>query len=220
VSEALLRRATAVALVVGPALLLLDNLLHPKELVRGKGDEAEQLREIADHATRWQLAHLFGFLGIVTFAVAVLGLAVLVGRSRPRLALWGAALAMLGLFAFAGGIALDGFTWGVLGEVSGRPGQDEATLATTLDEVQNSGWSQQFYATAGLFLVGMLVLVAGAGRARLAPAWAIAVFAAGTVMVGLETLFVSRPFWLAGSVVFLVGGAAVGGSVFRPQESG
>jgi uncharacterized membrane protein YkgB len=220
VSEALLRRATGVALVVGPALLLLDNLLHPKELVRGKGHEEEQLRLIAENATRWQVAHLFGFLALVVFAVAVLGLAVLVGRSQPRLALWGGVLAMAGLFALAGAIALDGFTWGVLGDVSGRQGVDEATLAKALDEVQNNGWSQQFYATGALFLVGMLLIAVGLARARLAPTWGIVVFGAGIVMVGVETLIVSRPFWIAGSAIFLVGGAAVGGSVFRTEESG
>jgi hypothetical protein len=68
----------------------------------------------------------------------VLGLAVLVGRSQPRLALWGGALAMVGLFAFAGGVALDGFTWATLGDVSSRPGADGPTLATALDEVQNT----------------------------------------------------------------------------------
>jgi hypothetical protein len=220
VSDAALRRATAVALVAGPAFFLLDNLLHPTEFARGKGHEAEQLREIADHATRWQLAHLFGFVAIAGFAVAVLGLAVLVGRSHRRLALWGAALGMAGLFALAGAIALDGFTWGILGDVSDRPGQDDATLATVLDEVQNNGWSQQFYATGGLFLVGMLLLVAGIARARIAPAWAAVVLGVGVVMVGLEIPIVSRPFWLVGAVVFLVGGAAVGGSVYRPQDSG
>ena len=219
-SEALLRRATAVALVVGPALLLLDNLLHPKELARGKGDEAEQLRLIADHATRWQLAHLFGFLAIVAFSLAVVGLAVLVGRSQPRLAVWGGVLAMVGLFALAGAIALDGFTWGVLGDVSGRPGQDQATLATALDEVQNDGWSQQFYATGALFLVGMLLLAVGVARARLAPLWAVVTFAAGIVMVGIEVQVVSRPFWIAGAAIFLAGGAGIGGSVFRTKESG
>ena len=109
---------------------------------------------------------------------------------------------------------------GVLGEVSSRPRQDEATLATTLDEVQNSGWSQQFYAPAGLFLIGMLLLVVGVGRARMAPAWAVVVLGIATVMVGLETVIVSKAFWVGGAALFLVGGAAVGGSVNRPQESG
>jgi hypothetical protein len=54
----------------------------------------------------------------------------------------------------------------------------------------------------------------------MAPLWAVVVFAAGIVMVGLEVQVVSRPFWLAGAAVFLVGGAGIGGSVFRTKESG
>ena len=132
----LYRRVTAAALVVAPALLLLDNILHPKEYERD--NEAEQLREIAAHADRWQLAHAIGFVAIVVFAAAVLGLAFLVRRRQPRLGLIGGALGIVGLMSFAAVISLDGFTWGVLGEVSGRPGVDPATTAIALHEVQQS----------------------------------------------------------------------------------
>jgi hypothetical protein len=43
----LYRRATAVALVVGPSLFLVDNLIHPKEYTRDH--EAKQLTEIGEH---------------------------------------------------------------------------------------------------------------------------------------------------------------------------
>src|SRR5204863_2946320 len=56
----LYRRLTAVALVLGPALFLLDNLLHPKEY--GRGHEAEQLHRIGTSYQRWQVAHGIGLL--------------------------------------------------------------------------------------------------------------------------------------------------------------
>jgi hypothetical protein len=43
---------------------------------------------------------------------------------------------------------------------------------------------------------------------------------AGPALVGLETVVVSSAFWIAGAIVFLVGGASVGGTVFRRSESG
>src|SRR5687767_13025623 len=63
----LYRRATAAALVAAPLLLVIDNLLHPEELETGKGNEAEQLAEIAEHVDRWQIAHTFGFFAIILY---------------------------------------------------------------------------------------------------------------------------------------------------------
>src|SRR3954471_8205975 len=137
----LYRRATAVALVAAPVLLLADNILHPREFKTGGGNEARQLAEIAQHAQRWQLAHVLGFLAILMYVVAVLGLAHIVRRTSPRLGLWGGVLGTAGLMGLAGVIAIDGFTWGALGQVYARPGVDRHTMALALDEVQNSSWS-------------------------------------------------------------------------------
>src|SRR3712207_1087896 len=90
----LYRRATALALVVAPALFLADNILHPTEV--GRDDEARQLAEIAAAATRWQLAHALGFLSIAVFAAGTLGLAFLVRRIRPGLGLVAGALGVFG----------------------------------------------------------------------------------------------------------------------------
>src|SRR3954468_4111126 len=85
VRAGLYRRATAAALVAAPLLLVVDNLLHPKELETGKGNEAKQLAEIADHVERWQIAHIFGFFAILLYGAAVLGLAYFVSRRAPSL---------------------------------------------------------------------------------------------------------------------------------------
>src|SRR6266540_6951941 len=77
----LYRVGTAAALIAAPLLFLVDNLLHPKEVARG--NELEQMRLIADAYTRWQAAHAIGFVAILAFAPAVLGLTFLV-RWRRR----------------------------------------------------------------------------------------------------------------------------------------
>ena len=83
--------------MIASALLLARQHLHPKEYERD--NEAEQLAEIAAHADRWQLAHALGFVSIIVFAAAVLGLAFLVRRRQPRLGLWAGALVVVGLSA-------------------------------------------------------------------------------------------------------------------------
>ena len=81
----LYRRATIFALVVASILFVADNLIHPKEYA--PDHEAEQLRVIADHYTRWQVAHVLAIGTIFLYTAAVLGLAFLVRRRAPTLGL-------------------------------------------------------------------------------------------------------------------------------------
>lgn len=212
----LYRRATAAALVVAPALLLVDNILHPKEYERG--NEAEQLAEIAQHADRWQLAHALGFLAIIVFAAGLLGLAFLVRRRRPRIGLWGGALGLVGLMSFAAVIALDGFTWGVLGDVYNRRGAAPTTAETALHEVQQSGWSLVYYVPTLAFIVGFVMLALTAARQGAVPMWAGALLALGALLAAIETVVISNAYFIAASAVLLAGGAAVALHIARMSD--
>ncbi len=214
----LYRRATVLALVLAPGLLVADNLLHPKEYE--PGNEAAQLAEIAAEHERWQIAHVLGFLGILIYAAAVLGLAFLVSRRQPRLGLAGGALGLAGLLGFAGVIALDGFTWGVLGEIYGREGVDRATLEAAFEEVQSSSWSLPFYVLALAWIAGMVSLAVGAVRQGAVPAWAGALLVLAALMAGTETIFISNAYFVAGAVTLLAGGLAVGHSIARLGDDG
>src|SRR5215218_4457922 len=114
----LYRIGTAAALIVAPLLFLVDNLLHPKEVARG--NELEQVGLIADAYTRWQAAHVIGFLAILAFVPAVLGLAFLVRRRRPGYGLVAGALALAGVLGLAAVITIDGYAWAIAGELSGN----------------------------------------------------------------------------------------------------
>ncbi len=212
----LYRRATAAALVIGPAILLLDNLLHPKEY--DPGNEAGQLAEIADSYTRWQLAHLLGFLAIVIFAVAILGLAFLVRRRRPALGLAGGALGLAGLLGFASVIAIDGFTWGVLGHVYGQPGSDPATVENALDEVQSSAWSLPFYTLPLAWIAGMTMLAVGAAREGAVPGWAAGLLVLAAVLAGTETAVIDNTYFILGAATLLAGGIAVAVPIARMSD--
>jgi hypothetical protein len=211
VAAATLRRITAGALVLAPALFLLDNILHPKEVARG--NEAEQLAEIADAYQRWQAAHAIGFVSVIVFGVAVAGVAALVYRTAPRMGLAGGALAIAGLMGLAAAITIDGYTWGILGEVSARPEADPATVALALKDVQESEWSLVYYLTPIGFILGMLVLIVSAVRERLTPAWAGGLLALGVLMVGTETAIIDNVYFVVGAAVLLAGGASVAWSL-------
>jgi hypothetical protein len=213
----LYRIGTAVALIAAPLFFLADNLLHPEEFERG--NEAEQLAAIADNYTRWQAAHALGFVAIVLFAAAMLGLAFLVRRRQPLLGLVGGALALAGLLGLAAVITIDGYAWGIVGEVSRRPEVGEQAASAVLQDLQGSDWSLLYYLTPVGFGVGTILLAIGAVRQGALPAWAGALLALATLMVGTETTIVSNAYFIAGAAVFLVAGIACALAILRMSDA-
>lgn len=212
----LYRLGTAAALIVAPLLFLVDNLLHPEELTRG--NEVEQVLLIADAYTRWQAAHAIGFLAILAFAPAVLGLAFLVRRRQPTLGLVAGGLALGGVLGLAAVITIDGFAWGIAGELSTNSPLGPEGAAEVLKDLQGSEWSYIYYLTPLGFILGMLMLAAGAARQGAVPAPAAAVLALAVLMVGTETAIVSNAYFIAGAAVFLVGGVAVALAILRMSD--
>jgi hypothetical protein len=212
----LYRRATALALVVAPALFLADNLIHPREVARG--NEAEQLREIGEQYTRWQLAHALGFVAMVVFAAAVLGLAFLVRRRQPRLGLLAGAAALAGLIGLGAAITIDGFTWGILGESAGKPEVGARAAAAILHDVQHSEWSLLYYGASAGFVVGLAALAIGAVRQGALPLWAGAPLVLAALMTGTETTVASNAWFIAGAAVLFAGGVAAAASIARMSD--
>ena len=212
----LYRVGTAAALIVAPLLFLIDNLIHPKEVARG--NELEQVRLIADAYTRWQAAHAIGFLAILAFAPAVLGLAFLVRRRRPGYGLLAGALALAGLLGLAAVIAIDGFAWGIAGELSANSPLGPNGAVEVLKDLQGSEWSLIYYLTPVGFILGMLMLAVGAARQGAVPMWAGALLALAVLMVGTETVIASNAYFIAGAAVFLAGGVAVALPLLRMSD--
>lgn len=208
------RASTAAALVLAPALFLVANLLHPEEFA--VDHEAAQLAKIAESYQRWQAAHLISLLSLLVFAVAVAGLALIVARANRRSGWWGGALGIAGLIGLAGALAIDGFSWGIAGEVWGRSddaGKRAAELV--LSDMQHSEWALQFYLLGVFWIIGVIVLAAAAARAGIVPMWAAALLGLGVIMVGLETAIQDNAYFVIASVVLLAGGAAMAAPLRR-----
>jgi hypothetical protein len=212
----LYRVVTAAALIVAPFLFLVDNLLHPKEVARG--NELEQLGLIADAYTRWQLAHVIGFIAILAFAPAVLGLAFLVRRRRPGYGLLAGALALAGVIGLAAVITIDGYAWGIAGELSTNSPLGPVGAREVLSDLQGSEWSLIYYLTPLGFIVGMLMLAVEAARQGAVPMWAGGLLALAVLMVGTETAIVSNAYFIAGAAVFLAAGVAVALPLLRMSD--
>jgi hypothetical protein len=212
----LYRQGTALALAAAPLLFLIANIIHPEEFTRDH--EREQLAEIAANYTAWQVAHFLTFGTVVVFAAAVLGLAYLVRRRRPAAGLVFGGLALAGLFGLAFVDALDGYTWGILGEVSTRREADQATLELTLNDVQQSSWSIPYYLTPLLFIVGVAALALNAARQGAVPLSAGLLLALGVVMVGIEGAVQDNTYFIVAASVLLIGGAAVAAALWRMSD--
>jgi hypothetical protein len=211
-----MKRITAVAVIAAPALFLLANILHPKEYRRNH--EVQQLQTIADNYTRWQLVHFMTFVAIMIFVFALCGLALLLAERRPLQAALGGLLGLCGLVAIGGVLALDGFTWGALGQVTLWPSVDQHSIALALRAVQQSHWNLPFYVGGLAWLIGLVILSVGLIRERFVAPWAGWTFAAGAGLVGIEAAVENNVYFVIAAAVLAVGGVGVGLSLARNPE--
>src|SRR3954451_25189145 len=206
----LYRRATIFGLVVASLLFVADNALHPKEYA--PDHEGEQLRVIADHYTRWQVAHVLAIGTIFLYSAAVLGLSFMVRRPTRVRRRWAGLVSVSGLLGLAIIVGLDGYSWAIVGEVSGR-GTDPRTVQLILDDLQQSNWSFAYYLPGLGFLFGLVLLAVGLVRTRAVPTWIGVLYGIGGVLAGLEGTVHSNAFFLTGAVVLGLASCAVAASL-------
>jgi hypothetical protein len=212
-----MKRITAGALVGATVLFFVVNLIHPKEYSRDH--EAQQLQKISDHYTRWQLAHFLTFVAILLFVVVVLGFAGILYSRLRNMAVVGGLLGLWGLVALGGVLALDGFTWGALGQVTTWGGTDQQALQQALHAVQQSHWNLYFYIGGLGWIFGLLILSIGLIRQGVIPAPVGWIFALGVVLVGIESAVASNAYFIAASAVLAIGGVGVGLALRNDDDS-
>jgi len=201
----------AASLAVGPLVMAVGDLLHPKETA----DIGAQAAIIVEQATRWYLAHLLLFIGLVLFVPGLLTLAGLAAARRQRAGYAARVLVVIGL---AGVSAV------FIGEMlAGRFGAVGAAATEQFLNTMFSGPIAGPMLLVGLaFFVGAAVfampLIAGSGPLR----WSAVVLLAGTLLILAE--IISSQVLLSQIGNFLVwGGSAViarllvRGEVTRPQ---
>jgi hypothetical protein len=165
------------------ARLTVDNhyVEHENDEV---ADAASHLQAVADRLTLWHTAGLLELAYAAAWGVALLAVAIVVGRSRPVL---GAASGLLGLASMTGIVMHTTFYYAPLAALAQEPDRDLASRAAAL-----GGDDLLVVVGLVLFLIGTLltVLVAGFGlwRAHALPWWGAAglVIWFGYVVTGPE----------------------------------
>src|SRR5215218_6407680 len=99
-------------MVVAPILLLAAMVIHPASDM----DEATQVATIADNLDAWYAAHLIVLVSIVLTVPALLGLMHMLRERQVTLGHVGGGLAMLGLLAFVGIVAMELVLWQLVGD--------------------------------------------------------------------------------------------------------
>ena len=211
-----MKRITAAATIAAPVLFFVVNLIHPKEYTRDH--EQQQLTTIAEHYQRWQIAHFLTLISILIFVVVVVGLAWILFTRLEAMALVGGLLGLWGLVCLGAVLALDGFTWAALGQVTLWPGANRHTLELALHAVQQSHWNLQYYVGGLSWIVGLLILSIGLIRQGLIPSLWGWIFALGVVLVGIEAAIENNTYFIIASAVLAIGGVGVGVALARDDS--
>lgn len=204
-----LRTAAGVSMIAGPLLITIGFALHPRD----KSDEAARLALIAQHPSRFWLAHFVIVLGFAATIPAVLGLVHLARRRAPELAYLGGALTLLGIVGTAVTIGLDGITGWLMIHNPHR------AAMVSFQQQLNHTRALIPYAVigGGAFTLGLLVLAGGLYMSRAVPRWSSVGVAAGAIaaIVGGSSPPVAATI---GSAVLLAGLGSTGLLVLRETD--
>ncbi|MGE0704827.1 MAG: hypothetical protein AB7F99_10195 [Vicinamibacterales bacterium] len=190
-------KLAAVSLVLGPLIMSVGDLLHPEESM----DPAVQAALMVGLASRWYVAHLMLFFGILILIPGILAISGLAMERTPRSGFAARVLTLVGGAAFAGVF---------VGEVLiGRYVSDGAdvTAATRLLATFQSGPVLGAVMIGGLaFFLGVGALAVPMIRAGGSLRWPALAFAAGAILIAVEISTAQVLLSRIGNFAFLAGG--------------
>jgi MFS family permease len=202
---------SGICMFVAPLLLLVSALVQP-ELETG---EAPQLAVIAEHPDRWFIAGAFALAALAAAVPAVLGLMHMLRERRTILGHLGGGLALVGILAFTGAVAINLVAWQMA-----QPGTDRTPMVALLDNVHDTtGIWIPFYLFTFAFPAGLTLLAAGLVAARaLTPVIGVLI-AVGGVLVAIGYPVASELLVIAGAACLTLGVGSTGFLVLRESDA-
>lgn len=205
------KTVAGVCMIASPALLLVTEIIHPKE----DSDEAKWFTEVSANAGRQYWAHLFALFSLALAIPAILGVMHMLKARRPALAHAGGGLALLGVVSLAVVVGMEFVVW----QVAKAPGTDTAAMTALLGRITDSGGILLLYLLALALPLGLLALGIGLYLGRAAAAWEAALvaipFATGIVS---EIAYGPRIIPIVTSILFLIGLGSIGRSVLTESD--
>ena len=196
-------------MVVAPIFLLVAMVIHPASDM----DEATQVATIADNLDAWYAAHLIVLVSIVLTVPAVLGLMHMLRERQVTLGHVGGGLAMVGLLAFVGIVAMELVMWQLVGD-----GDTAAAVSLLKGLNESAGILIPFALMSFGFAIGMALLAVGLYRARAVQSWMAFCAGVGAILVGLA--FATALNWLAivAAAFLVVGLGSIGRMIIRETD--
>jgi hypothetical protein len=196
-------------MVVAPIFLLVAMVIHPASDM----DEATQVATIADNLDAWYAAHLLALLAIVLMVPALLGLMHMLRERQVTLGHVGGGLAMLGLLAFVGIVAIELVMWQMVG------GGDTGEAVALLERLNESaGILIPFAFVSFGFAIGMALLAVGLYRARAVQSWMAVSVGVGAIVFGFGVATAMNWLTIVAAAFLVIGLGSIGRMVLRESD--
>jgi hypothetical protein len=196
-------------MVCAPLLFVASAIVSPS-LDRHEG---RLLSSIAGHPDRWYIASLLGFVGLIVFLPAILGLMHMLRERKTAFGHVGGALALIGFVAVAASAGVTFTMWQMA-----RAG-DRAQMTALLHRIDHTAGSFIPLMLLGLALsIGMIVLAWGLASAHAAPAWSALCVAVAAVLFGISGATASLPIQIIAAAVLAFGLGAIGWMVLGETD--
>ncbi len=207
------RKTVAGMCMIGaPLLLVVGMVIHPES----KTDVGDQLAVISANMDEWYAAHLIVALSLVLAVPAVLGLMHMLREREVAYGHLGGGLALVGLLATTGIVAMEGFVGWQAGAASGS---DAAAMTALFERVtETTGIVIPFFVMSFAFTVGMLFLAAGLYRARAVQSWTAAMLGIGSIVFAIGSSMAEDTVTIIGAAVLMVGFFQVGRMVLTESD--
>ncbi len=203
------RMLVGACLILGPAVLVVVELLHPAQ----DDDAAGLLANVSESTTAQYWAHALALISIALVIPAVLGLVHMTRTGRPVLAHAGGVLAIVGLVAFSAIVGTEFVVW----QAAKNP--DTAAMTELIDQTLQSSGFVPLYLAGLAFPLGFLVLGIALQLTRTAPAWSSAALGVAPAVMIINEIAIG-PKWLtvASAVVLLLGAGSIGRGLLTESD--
>jgi hypothetical protein len=199
-------------MIGAPLLLVIGMIVHPET----KSDVGDQLAVISANMDEWYAAHLIIAFALVFFVPAVLGLMHMLREREVAYGHLGGGLALVGLLATTGIVAMEGFVGWQAGAASGS---DAAAMTALFERVtETTGIVLPFFVMSYAFMVGMLFLAAGLYRAHAVQSWTAAMLGIGSIVLAVGLTMPEDVVSIIGAGILLVGFFQVGRLVLTESD--
>jgi len=183
--------------------------MHPHE----SWDPAAQVAMMADSASRWYLAHLLLFAGMLLFVPGILALSEVVAKRRPRA---GYAARVL-LFASVGALSAVFVCEMLLGRFLSQ-GADQATAVALFKTFQSGAILGALLPGLLSFFIGTAVFVTPLASTAGPFRWPAVCFALGAILILCEIILAQVLLSQIGNILILVAGIAFARLLLRGHE--